>query len=87
MCPKCGQLLKKCICSVAVAGCLCQTVEELPLDKHDHPKTPKAETTITNKYAATVTTSAMTITIGASNQEILAALENIRKHLKDDGII
>jgi hypothetical protein len=55
MCPTCGRLLKNCLCCGLVVGFIYHGLHE-PMDKHDHPKAPKAETTIPNIYA-TVTTS------------------------------
>jgi len=54
MCPTCGRPLQ--VIFVGLGVCvLCYMLKE-PMDKHDHPKAPKAETPITNIYA-TVTTS------------------------------
>jgi hypothetical protein len=78
MCPTCGRLLKDCLCWGLVVGFLYYGSRE-PMDKHDPPKTPKAEATITYNYETVTTTAAMPMT--SSTQLIQAALENLKKDI------
>jgi len=61
MCPICGRLLKGCLCLGLVICLHCHMLKE-PMDKHDHPKAPKAENTVTYNYATIMTSTKATMT-------------------------